>query len=450
MGQTPLASVPSTPFTPDFSALVNSVLEDWKVAGIAVAVVDGDSNFFRRYGFTKLPDVPVEPETVFYCASTTKAFTAAASSLLVDDERHPQVQWNTPINQLIPEDFVLEDDYWTQHIMIQDALTHRTGLPGHFLAYYGKNSTPKDLVRVLRSLKLTREPRTRLQYCNLMYVVICHVIESDPLGKSSTLFHIEDVLKSGKPIATGYAWDPDEKAHVAASWNPISGDGAGGIFSNVLDYAKWIRSMIERNGPLSQAGYYAKLPTHSDILYSYGWVASFYQGERILWNSGGLDGFDSQVAYLPDRKWGIVLLSNTSLNGAYAIGKLQYHLIDELLKVPSSKRVDWDAFPQLPLSLPLLAYVGTYSHPSYLSVEVSLKARALYIDGSDRIWPLVIELEHVSGEGFLVRYRTKTSWPWAVTKIEFHIGADGTVDRMGGLFEESMAPELAWFERVKM
>jgi len=36
------------------------------------------------------------------------------------------------------------------------------------------------------------------------------------------------------------------------------------------------------------------------------------------------------------------------------------------------------------------------------------------------------------------------------TKIKFEIGADGTVIRMGGLFEESMAPELIWFERTKV
>jgi len=56
----------------------------------------------------------------------------------------------------------------------------------------------------------------------------------------------------------------------------------------------------------------------------------------------------------------------------------------------------------------------------------------------------------VSGEYFLVNYFLKgdENSPIA-TKIKFEIGADGTVIRMGGLFEESMAPELIWFERIK-
>lgn len=58
----------------------------------------------------QFPDMPVTPETMFYGASTTKAFVAAALSLLVDDDGYSQVKWTTPISQLIPDDFVLEDE----------------------------------------------------------------------------------------------------------------------------------------------------------------------------------------------------------------------------------------------------------------------------------------------------------------------------------------------------
>jgi len=285
-----------------------------------------------------------------------------------DNERHPEVQWTTPISRLIPDDFVLQDDYWTQHITIQDALSHRTGLPAHLLAYDGKNSTPKDLTRALRHLPLSREPRTEVQYCNLMYVVICHVIETvtgswlgdffksriwDPLGMTSTFFQIEDVLASGKPIAKGYNWNPAKGDFDTVAWSSVPGDGAGGIFSNVLDYAKWIRSMIDKTGPLSQAGYKAvttphmiydiNLPGYSDLLYCYGWTTALYHGERILSHTGGLQGFNSDVIFLPDRKWGVVLLSNTNPTGIYAIYKLKYHLIDELLQIPQKYREDWNA-----------------------------------------------------------------------------------------------------------
>jgi len=230
------------------------------------------------------------------------------------------------------------------------------------------NSTPKDLTRALRHLPLSRDPRTELQYCNLMYVVICHVIETvthgwlgdffknhiwGPLGMNSTFFHVNDALKSGNPVAKGYNWNPVTNDFDTADWSPMSGDGAGGIFSNVLDYSKWIRSMIYQNGPLSQAGYKAvttphmlygtKPPGHSDQLYGYGWVIASYHGERTFSHTGGFPGFNSEVIFLPDRKWGVALLSNSNPTGIYAIQKLKYHLIDELLQVPQKDREDWDA-----------------------------------------------------------------------------------------------------------
>jgi CubicO group peptidase (beta-lactamase class C family) len=123
------------------------------------------------------------PSTLFYAGSTTKAFTAAVMSILVDDnEKYPQVQWNTPIHQLIPNDFVLENLYATAYTTIEDALSHRSGLPRHDQAY-GTTSTEnkatlKDIIRSMRHLPLTAEPRTKYQYCNLMFMVAAHVTET--------------------------------------------------------------------------------------------------------------------------------------------------------------------------------------------------------------------------------------------------------------------------------
>jgi CubicO group peptidase (beta-lactamase class C family) len=54
-------------------------------------------------------------------------------------------------------------------------------MPCHDLSYGGiydsHKGMPKDLVRSLRYLPLTAEPRTLFQYCNMMFVVISHVIE---------------------------------------------------------------------------------------------------------------------------------------------------------------------------------------------------------------------------------------------------------------------------------
>jgi CubicO group peptidase (beta-lactamase class C family) len=104
-------------------------------------------------------------------------------SLLVDDNANfSNVQWETPIVKLVPDDFMLSDEYATNHITIEDALSHRSGLPRHDYSYGGhydgKKPSLKGAVRALRHLPLTAEPRTKFQYCNQMYGVASHVIET--------------------------------------------------------------------------------------------------------------------------------------------------------------------------------------------------------------------------------------------------------------------------------
>lgn len=61
----------------------------------------------------------------------SKSFTAAAIALLVDDnENYPQFQWETSVSTLLPDDFVLFDQYATENVTVIDMLTHTTGVPG--------------------------------------------------------------------------------------------------------------------------------------------------------------------------------------------------------------------------------------------------------------------------------------------------------------------------------
>jgi CubicO group peptidase (beta-lactamase class C family) len=84
----------------------------------------------QGYGFARLLEEKVKPETLFHCASMSKAFTAAAVSFLVDDnEKYPEIQWTTPVSKIIRDDFVLSDSIYTEYVTVEDILSHRSGLP---------------------------------------------------------------------------------------------------------------------------------------------------------------------------------------------------------------------------------------------------------------------------------------------------------------------------------
>ena len=90
--------------------------------------------------------------------STTKAFTAAAAAILVHNtENYRHVEWTSPINKFLKEDFVLENKYATKHVTIEDALVHSSGLPRHDLVHGQPGDTVTDVTRKLRYLPLHRD-----------------------------------------------------------------------------------------------------------------------------------------------------------------------------------------------------------------------------------------------------------------------------------------------------
>lgn len=180
---------------------------------------------YQGYGFATLPDQPTTPETLWYAGSTTKAFTAAVLARFIDSGTYSELAdgWSTTISSIIRDDFVMSEEWATNHLTLEDAVCHRTGLPSHQMTCLremdGRPVVAKDVVRNLRHLPVNAEPRVRFQYGNLMYVTLSHVIETltgkplakvfqeeiwEPLGMESSYLDLEQALQSSNPLARGY------------------------------------------------------------------------------------------------------------------------------------------------------------------------------------------------------------------------------------------------------
>jgi CubicO group peptidase (beta-lactamase class C family) len=328
--------------------------------------------FCQGYGTASLPnDKPMSPSTLFFAGSTTKAFTAAVMSLLVEDnEKYPQIQWDTPLQQLIPDDFALENDYATSHITIEDALSHRTGLPRHDQAYgstsSGDKATVKDMIRTMRFFPLTAEPRTKYQYCNLMFLVAGHIIETitgsklgdlmknniwKPLGMGSTFSSLEDAKHAEEDLAKGYYYSDGE--YHGVEWMELDqAAGAGFVVSNVLDYAKWARAIMNKETPMSKLGLEELLrprtimpfeePYTGPRAYSLGWRTGVYHGHQFYEHTGGMNAFGAEFILFPDTHFSVVAFANTAGTSNFVEQVLAFDLIDERLGVPIEKRFDWN------------------------------------------------------------------------------------------------------------
>ncbi|KAJ4246600.1 hypothetical protein NW762_013542 [Fusarium torreyae] len=409
-----------------FEQYVQDKIAQWHVPGLAMAILDGNKTWTKGFGHASLGGEAVTPSTLFYCGSMTKSFTAAALSLLIDQSHdYADIDWSTPVSKLLPE-FVLADDWATNHTTVADVLCHRTGYPRHDYAGPFLNSSV-DMIHSFRHLPMAGEPREKWRYSNMMYGTMGYLVETlsnssladffrdrlwHPMGMYDTYLHLDDALASGNTLAVPYYWNNDTE-----SLGPIpyrdeqSIAGAGLAKSTINDWSRYLRHMLEETGPISKAGHHVLKQPHMVVVeadrlftgplyYGFGWFSSVFQDEQVWWHSGLVNSMMSIMLMVPSRNFGYVIIMNGETTPALdsIIAKTLYDFFD----VPEEKRHDleagwrqayaerderlgncstrlYPAFSSIAAStpMPLEDFVGNYSHPGYGPLPVSLRCEAL-------------------------------------------------------------------------
>src|SRR5579863_5708854 len=170
----------------DVDQLVERARKEFDVPGIAVGVVkDGKVVLEKGYGVRRIGQAaPVTPDSLFRIASNTKAFTAAALAILVDEGR---LHWTDRVVDRMPG-FQMYDPYLTHEMTVTDLLVHRSGLglgEGDLMFFPPSNLTREQILQRLRFLKPATSFRSGYAYDNLLYLVAGQLI----------------------PAVTGQTWD---------------------------------------------------------------------------------------------------------------------------------------------------------------------------------------------------------------------------------------------------
>src|SRR5579859_6556565 len=313
----------------DFTGYVDSVRKQFDVPGIAVAIVkDGHVVLEQGYGLRELgKPAPVDARTRFAIASNTKAFTAAALQMLAEQGK---LNMDDRVIDHLPW-FQMSDPYVTREMRIRDLLAHRSGLglgAGDLLYWPPTSYSTKDVVQRLRNVPLATSFRSAYAYDNILFAVATLLIEQvsgqsyadfisqrifKPVGMDESLIDMTQ-LKPGMDVATGHAkfnfTELKPVPPMAWSNNP----GAGGIYASVHDMAKWMNVQLDGGKlpdgkPLfsadSQKQMWSMLtpmkiaePPVPELKaarpnfagYGEGWFLSDYQGQRLVWHTGGWPG----------------------------------------------------------------------------------------------------------------------------------------------------------------
>ncbi|KAI4600422.1 hypothetical protein KJ359_000777 [Pestalotiopsis sp. 9143b] len=496
--------------SPDFSARVEALMKQHHVPGIAVAVVQDEEIASAGYGHASLePEKPCTADTLFDIASASKSLTGASVALLVESDDHPEVKWDAKMSKLLPEDFVLSEESYTQDVTVDDVLGHRTGMPRHDWSYMGirapRPDNTRSVTRSLRHLPVAAPIRSKFMYNNMMYTVAVHLVEQksglsysdylhkhffEPLGMSSTSLQPARarVRGHGDRIAAGHAWQKDEEEYQSFQTPDCpEAEGAGSIMTSANDYIRWVQAMVRLEGPVTEAvrrgvtrGRAIVEPDGEDRqpltdggVYAAGWEVEHYRGHRVVVHSGGVPGFGTRHLFLPDHGFGCVVFGNSGAGGSVA-EIVSKELVDEVLKVPEVERVDWnqkeveseekwlveekerrekmrqELCPGIEESqaqtVPLEAYTGDYHNAGYHGMTVQIKDGGLFIDASDRSMGFLVTFEHVADQTkYVMQMKDSLDGETYDTKAEFVL-ENGKATQMG-LYLESDLDDYIWFER---
>jgi CubicO group peptidase (beta-lactamase class C family) len=248
----------------DFDDFANQALKDWKVPGVAVAVVQGDKVILLKgYGYRDIEKrLPVTPDTLFAIGSITKSFTVTTLGMEMDEGK---VDWDKPVRDYLPG-FKLYDPVLTEQMTIRDLITHRSGLPRHDMVWYSSDFFREGIISRLQYLEPNKPLRSTFQYNNLMFMTAGYIAGLlngkswedtvrerilSPLGMNSTNFSLKD-SQSSADFALPYRKGSDVKAEVRRMpFDEQCPDRcaigpAGEINSTVADMSRYVLFQLNR------------------------------------------------------------------------------------------------------------------------------------------------------------------------------------------------------------
>ncbi len=467
----------------DLDKYVAQVMKDFEVPGISLSVVkDGKVLVAKGYGVKKMGEpAPVDSKTRFGIASNTKAFTATAIGLLVEEGK---LKWDGKVIEYLPW-FQLSDPFVTKELNIRDLLVHRSGLglgAGDLLWWPTSTYNRREIANRLRYIPLVTSFRDAYAYDNVLYLIAGEVIEavSGQTWEEFIQKRILDVV--GMTTSTVRHSDAEQAGNVAATHASIDGtvrpikpfgsdntNPAGGINSNADDMSKWMITQLDSGRVAGGKRLFppriatllwqivvplgtgtpapALAPLRSNFNgYALGFQVRDYRGLKMVTHTGGLPGYVSRVTMLPEQKIGVTVLTNQESGAAFNI--ITYYVLDRLLNAPKH---DWlGAIKTLQArgdsvmkaadkniatahntaskpSLPLSKYAGTFRDAWYGDITITQEGEKLVMRFT-KTPDLAGDLEYWQYDTFVARWYDRELRADAF--VTFALTPEGTIDQV--------------------
>lgn len=298
--------------------------------GYLAVAEDGKMIFHKAYGkANREKGLVADDDTRFRVGSITKQFTAAAILTLA---KKGLLKVEDPIRKYLPDYPAATGDRITLHHL----LTHTSGIPSYtndeaLMKRRAQPMSRQDLIATFANKPLDFEPGAKYAYSNSGYFLLGVIIEKVS-GKSYEDYLQEAILRPAGMTRTSTVDAPDAP-DTAAGYQVNALDelapapaidmsipfAAGALRSTARDLVAWDSAL--RGEAILDAASKARMYTPEKDGYAYGWDISKSEGKQVIAHGGGIDGFSSYIARVPEAKLVVIALSNNEDFSAGALAK---------------------------------------------------------------------------------------------------------------------------------
>ncbi len=410
---------PTTTYSRVVEALTTLIEHEMETKGLpalSIVVVDDQKVVWARGFGLADPDlgIPATARTAYRVGSVSKLFTDIAIMRMVERQ---EIELDTPIGSYLPH-FEPKSSFGKE-ITLRQLMSHRAGLVREPpVGNYFDDTEPSldETVASLNETALVYEPESRTKYSNAGIAVVGRVLEKgsgvsfeeylksnvlEPLEMERSGFRRDAEIK--RTLATAYMWTYDGREFEAPGFQ-LGMAPAGSMYSNVLDLGKFMKCLL-RGGEIGRGRLLEEetleamySPQFGDSAYGLGFAISELDGHRLIRHGGAIYGFATELAFLPEKKLGVAVV--TTMDGANSV---MSRIAQQALRGAIAAQEDQE-LPETQLTRalePELArkLAGRYeTAEGGEAVELLERAGRLWLQASD----LIVEIRALEGNRLIV------------------------------------------------
>ena len=333
----------AAPLERQIDAYVAPMVAAHSFSGVVLVARGGKVLATRAYGLASQELATANRiDSKFQLASVSKPITAAAVLRLVE---RGKIDLHAPLSAVLP-------DYPnSEHMTVHQLLTHTSGVPNiNQLPIYGelglKRRAAAEIVDAFKNAKPDFQPGTKLAYSNSNYALLALIIEKVsgmPYGEfvEREIFRPLGMMDSGhrgddaaiiSRMSQGYRAEGRSGLSRPAWFDWTVKTGNGSLYSTAADLNRFVDGYFQDRLVGPELRKIATSPAQNlpqrvpgfewmSKEVGYGWMIDSHLGRRRVYHPGNSPGFNTAIAYYPDDKLTIVVLSNIYINNAVPLSE---------------------------------------------------------------------------------------------------------------------------------